>query len=170
MIRETSRDSEVCRGSAPAPLVWLTAPFRRTGERLRPVALDAVESARARPGRRVLILGLDPDAIPGIDAAAIRAGLEYGLARFEDSDLIADQCLVALDATAERRIVEALRGDQYDCVVAGGGIRKPEPLLEFFETVINLIRLHAPRAAIAFNTDGGSSLEAARRVLAPRPQ
>jgi hypothetical protein len=82
------------------------------------------------PERRVLILGLDPDAIPGIDAAAVRAGLDYGLTRFEDSDLIADQCLVPLDATAERRIMEALSGEQY-VVVVGGGIRKPEPLLEY---------------------------------------
>jgi hypothetical protein len=83
-----------------------------------------------------------------------------------------------LDATAERRIVEALSGEKYDCVVVvvvgvvggGGVIRKPELLLEFFEAVINLIRLHARHAAIAFNTDGGTSLEAARRVLAPGPQ
>ncbi|MGH2896014.1 MAG: hypothetical protein ACRDPM_22475 [Solirubrobacteraceae bacterium] len=123
------------------------------------------------PGGRVLILGLDPDTIPGIDAAAVRAGLDYGLARFEASALIADQCLVPLDATAEHRIVEALEGGQkYDCVVVGGGIRKPEPLLQFFEAVINLIRRHAPHAAIAFNADGGTSLEAAQRVLAPRPQ
>jgi hypothetical protein len=40
--------------------------------------------------------------------------------------------------------------------------------LEFFEAVINLIRVHAPNAAIAFNTDGGTSLEAAQRVLARR--
>lgn len=93
--------------------------------------------ARPTPGRRVLILGLDPDAIPGIDASTVRAGLEYGLARFEDSDLIADQCLVPLDATAERRIVETLTGQEYGCVVVGGGIRKPELLLEFFEAVIN---------------------------------
>jgi hypothetical protein len=127
-------------------------------------------TAGALRRRHVLILGLDPDVIPGIDAAAVRAGLQYGLARFEDSDLIADQCLVALDTTAEHRIVEALAGEKYDCVVIGGGIRKPEPLLEFFETVINLISLHAPRAAIAFNADAGTSLEAALRVLAPRPQ
>jgi hypothetical protein len=57
-------------------------------------------------------------------------------------------------------------GRSYDFVaVVGGGIRKPEPLLEFFEAVINLIRVHAPSAAIAFNTDGGTSLEAAQRVL-----
>jgi hypothetical protein len=48
--------------------------------------------------------------------------------------------------------------------------RKPEPLLELFEAVINLVRLHAPHAAIAFNTNGGSSLETARRVLASRPE
>ncbi|MGZ4181254.1 MAG: hypothetical protein ACXVUL_11315 [Solirubrobacteraceae bacterium] len=46
----------------------------------------------------------------------------------------------------------------------------PPFMLEFFEAVINLTRLHAPHAAIAFNTDGGTSLEAARRVLAPRPE
>jgi hypothetical protein len=51
--------------------------------------------------------------------------------------------------------------------VVGGGIRKPEPLLEFFEAVVNLIRVHLPDAAIAFNADGGSSLEAAIRVLPP---
>jgi hypothetical protein len=42
-------------------------------------------------------------------------------------------------------------------------------LLEFFESVINLIRLHAPQAAIAFNSDGGTSVEAARRTVVARP-
>ena len=117
---------------------------------------------------RVLILGLDPDTIPGIDADDIRLALDAGLARFEHSGLIADQCLVPLDESAEAQVAKALRGHSYDCVVVGGGIRKPEPLVEFFEVVINLIREHAPHAAIAFNTDGGNSLEAARRVLPAR--
>lgn len=118
---------------------------------------------------RVLILGLDPDTIPGIDAAEVRSGLEFGLARFPESGLVADQCLVPLDDTAERRIREALDAASDSCVVVGGGIRKPEPLLEFFESVINLIRLHAPQAAIAFNSDGGTSVEAARRTVVARP-
>jgi hypothetical protein len=49
-------------------------------------------------------------------------------------------------------------------VVIGGGIRKPEPLLEFFEAVVNLVHAGAPAARIAFNTDGGTSLEAVLRV------
>lgn len=127
-------------------------------------------ASEAPERRSVLIVGLDPHAVPGVDPDAIRAGLDYGLARFDDSELIAAECLVPADATAERQIVEALSETQYDCVVVGGGIRKPEPLLEFFEAVINLIRRHAPGAAIAFNTNGGTSLEAARRVLAQRPE
>jgi hypothetical protein len=114
---------------------------------------------------RVLILGLDPHGIPGIDADQVDAGLAYGLARFAGSGLVAEQCLVSLDDSAESRIIEQLTGQHYDCVVVGGGIRKPEPLLELFEAVVNLIRLHAPTAAIAFNTNGGNSLEAALRVL-----
>jgi hypothetical protein len=116
---------------------------------------------------RVLILGLDPHSIPGIDAETASAGLSYGLSRFDGTGLVADQCLIPLDETAEPRILDKLAGRAYDCVVVGGGIRKPEPLLELFEAVVNLIRLHAPGAAIAFNSDGGTSLEAATRVLPP---
>jgi hypothetical protein len=36
-------------------------------------------------------------------------------------------------------------------------------MLEFFETVINLVRRHAPNAAIAFNTNPENSLDAALR-------
>lgn len=53
-------------------------------------------------------------------------------------------------------------------MVIGGGIRKPEPMLEFFETVINLVRRHAPSAAITFNTNPENSLNAARRWLSTR--
>ncbi len=44
-------------------------------------------------------------------------------------------------------------------------MRKPEPLLTFFEQVVNLVRRHAPEGAIAFNTSGGDSVEAAKRWL-----
>jgi hypothetical protein len=50
-------------------------------------------------------------------------------------------------------------------VVVGGGVRKPEELLELFERVINLVRRHAPRAAIAFNSTPLDTFEAAARWL-----
>jgi len=50
-------------------------------------------------------------------------------------------------------------------VVVGGGIRKPDDLVELFEAVVDLIHRHAPQAAIAFNTNPVTSLDAALRWL-----
>jgi hypothetical protein len=113
----------------------------------------------------VLVIGFDPAAIPGADAEAINEAVARGQARFETLGIEADLCTVALDDTAEGKIVYALTSKDYACVVIGGGIRKPEPLLEFFENVVNLIRQHAPSAAIAFNTSPEDSADAAARWL-----
>jgi predicted NBD/HSP70 family sugar kinase len=113
----------------------------------------------------VLVLGIDPHAVPGLDGDAWRAVLDQELARFGEHAIDAAMTLVALDESAGPAIVTALTRLAWDVVVIGGGIRKPEPLLEFFEQVVNLVRQHAPGAAIAFNTTGGDSVEAARRWL-----
>jgi hypothetical protein len=114
----------------------------------------------------VLIIGLDPLAVPGAGGAAVRAALEQELGQFADHAVEASMLLIALDESAEPAIVAALSGREWDVVVIGGGIRKPEPLLPpFFEQTVNLVRRHAPQAAIAFNTSGGDSVEAAARWL-----
>src|SRR5215470_19576032 len=100
---------------------------------------------------RVLVIGLDPARIPGWDPEPVVAGIARGQARFGNYGIEADLCLVAPGENAEGVIVEALTRNDYACVVIGGGIRKHEPLLEFFEKVVNLVRQHAPGAAIAFN-------------------
>ncbi|MEV0293665.1 hypothetical protein [Nocardia sp. NPDC050710] len=114
---------------------------------------------------RVLVIGLDPARIPGWDPEPVEAAIIRGQTRFGEYGIEADLCLVALDENAEGAIVEALTDKDYACVVIGGGIRKPEPLLEFFEKVVNLVRQHAPGAAIAFNTSPEDSADAARRWL-----
>jgi len=120
----------------------------------------------------VLVIGIDPQAVAhlGIDADLVSSALARGQERFAAAGIHAELCLVGLDPErAVEQIVSALRVRSYDCVVIGGGIRKPEPLLEFFEQVINLVRVHAPAAAIAFNTNGENSLDAAQRWL-PAPE
>ncbi|MEV0094100.1 hypothetical protein [Streptomyces sp. NPDC050738] len=112
-----------------------------------------------------LVLGFDPHAVPGMDGDALRAVLDKELARFADHGIDASMTLIAPDASAEPTVVAALAGTDWDVVVIGGGIRKPEPALVLFERVVNLIRLHAPGAAIAFNTSGGDSVEAVLRQL-----
>ncbi|MEU9074088.1 hypothetical protein [Kitasatospora sp. NPDC048538] len=113
----------------------------------------------------VLILGIDPHAVPGMDGAVIRAALDQELTRFGGHAIDASMVLIALDESAESTMVTALSERAWDVVVIGGGIRKPEPLLPLFEQVVNLVRRHAPKAAIAFNTSGGDSFEAAKRWL-----
>lgn len=121
--------------------------------------LYAVDVATAR----VLIAGLDPHALPGIDVEAVDRGLAYGLERVRAAGYLIEQTLVPLDESAFDQIKQAVVA--WDVVVIGGGIRKPEPLLEFFEAVVNLVHTGAPAAKIALSADGGTSLEAVQRVL-----
>jgi hypothetical protein len=113
---------------------------------------DRLEEGGCMALGRVLVIGLDPARIPGWDPEPVQAAITRGQARFGDHGIEADSCLVALDGNAEEAIVEALTRKDYACVVIGGGIRKHEPLLEFFEKVVNLVREHAPGAAITFNS------------------
>jgi hypothetical protein len=114
---------------------------------------------------RVLVIGLDPVRIPGWDPEPVVAAIARGQARFADHGIEADMCLVAPDEDAEAAIVAALTRTDYACVVVGGGIRKHEPLLELFEKVVNLVRRHAPGAAIAFNSTPEDTADAALRWL-----
>nr|WSW44345.1 hypothetical protein OG296_15060 [Streptomyces sp. NBC_01001] len=113
----------------------------------------------------VLVIGYDPQAIPGVDAEALRGVLDKELARFGDHGIEAAMALVVFDESAEPALVATLAERQWDVVVVGGGIRKTEQLLPLFERIVNLVRRHAPQAAIAFNTNGGDSVEAAQRWL-----
>ncbi|MEU5563513.1 hypothetical protein [Micromonospora musae] len=112
-----------------------------------------------------LVVGYDPHAIPGVDADALRAGLDAELTRFGEHGIDAAMTLIVFDESAEPTLVASLTGQPWDVVVVGGGIRKTEQLLPLFEQVVNLIRRHASQAAIAFNTTGGDSVEAAQRWL-----
>ncbi|MFJ8159819.1 hypothetical protein ACIRBY_02690 [Streptomyces sp. NPDC096136] len=112
-----------------------------------------------------LVIGYDPTAIPGVDATALRASLDAELARFGEHGIDAAMALVVFDGSAESILVAPLTERPWDVVVVGGGIRKTEQLLPLFEQIVNLVRLHAPQAAVAFNTGGGDSVEAARRWL-----
>src|ERR1043166_5051195 len=117
--------------------------------------------------RNVLLIGLDPHATPGVDAKLVDTAIAIGQQRMDAAESAADYLRVkpAPMAEAEAAIIAALQRKDYACVVIGGGIRKPEEMLELFERVINLVRQHAPGAAIAFNTNPPNSADAAQRWL-----
>lgn len=113
----------------------------------------------------MLVIGFDPAALPGHDAAASAPAFERARTVAAQEGVQLAECLVGLDGSAEGQIVEALGQQPWNCVVIGGGIRKPEPALAFFERVVNLTRQHAPGAVIAFNTSPADTVEAAKRAL-----
>src|ERR1044072_3306741 len=113
----------------------------------------------------VLLLGLDPRLAPGVDADAVLSLIETDMARLRERGVDTATTLVPLDESTESTLVGALAERPWDVVVIGGGIRKPEELLTLFEKAVNLVRQHAPQAAIAFNTSPGDSAEAAQRWL-----
>ena len=104
---------------------------------------------------RVLVIGLDPYRVPGPwDPKPVAEAIAVGMGRFAEHGLGAESCLVGLDGSDDigAVVTAALGARPWECVVIGGGIRTPDDQLELFERVINLVRRHAPRAAIAFNS------------------
>jgi hypothetical protein len=120
---------------------------------------------------RVLVIGVDPHRVPGPwDPTPVVDAIAAGMARFADAGVAVETCLFGLDGSddVEAVVTEALGRGSWEVVVVGGGIRKPEELLELFERIVNLVRRHAPGAAIAFNSGPGDTFEAAARWLADR--
>jgi hypothetical protein len=66
---------------------------------------------------------------------------------------------------SDKRVLNRKTTCSWRCVVIGGG-EGNQP--ELFERVVNLVRRHAPDAAIAFNATPADTFEAAaRRVQIP---
>ncbi|GAA2876580.1 hypothetical protein GCM10010472_37770 [Pseudonocardia halophobica] len=123
----------------------------------------------AAPRPRVLVIGLDPYRVPGPwDPAPVAEAIAVGLARFADAGVGVETCLFGLDGSddVEAVVTEALDRRQWEVVVVGGGVRSPDQL-DLFERIINLVRRHAPDAAIAFNSTPADTFDAAARWLAP---
>ncbi|HET7505053.1 MAG TPA: hypothetical protein VFK02_28740 [Kofleriaceae bacterium] len=115
----------------------------------------------------VLVIGFDPHAIPGVDAALVDAAIAIGQKRFESHGIPADLCMIKPDDSADAVIVAHLTSKEYACVRSAAASASPTPdeAVTLLERVIHLGRNHAPGAAIAFNTNPTTSLGAALRWL-----
>lgn len=124
--------------------------------------------AAAEPTPRVLVIGLDPYRVPGPwDPKPVADGIEDGRARFERNRVGARFCLFGLDGSddVDAVVTAALEERAWECVVIGGGVRGD---LELLERIVNLVRRHAPGAALAFNATPADTYDAAARWLGER--
>jgi hypothetical protein len=119
------------------------------------------------PTPQVLVLGLDPYRVPGRwDPKPVADAIEVGIARFAEHGVGVETCLFGLDRSENVQEVAAaaLRARPWKCVVIGGGVRN-EDQVELFEQLLNLVRRHAPEAAIAFNRTPADTFDAAARWI-----
>ncbi|MQY34038.1 hypothetical protein SRB17_20040 [Streptomyces sp. RB17] len=110
---------------------------------------------------RVLVIGLDPYRVPGPwDPEPVAKAIEGGLTKFAEHGVGVETCLIGLDGRddVEAAVGNALRAHPWECVTVGGGLRHSDDHVELLEQVINLVRRHAPDAAIAFDSTPATTL------------
>jgi hypothetical protein len=122
----------------------------------------------SRPMTTVLYLGLearfvDFSAMTDLTEEKLTAMLHAQVAQLRAAGFDADFVGVDRGATAAAVTAAALAEKHYDVVLIGAGLRASPPLLELFETLINVVHERAPRARICFNTSPGDSEAAVRR-------
>ncbi|MET3803061.1 hypothetical protein ABIB25_000045 [Nakamurella sp. UYEF19] len=103
---------------------------------------------------QVLVIGLDPHPMSGrSDPAPVAQSIQTGMDELVEHGIGTQSCLFGLDGrdNPEELITTALRGQPWRCVIIGIGLRKADDELVPFERIVNLVRHHAPHAAIAFN-------------------
>lgn len=119
-------------------------------------AYDAYRPGMDTPAApRVLVIGLDPYRVPGPwDPEPAAAAITAGPAEFAEHGVGVETCLIGLDGgdDVEAVVGDALRAGRWDCVTVGGGLRHSDDQVELLELVVNLVRRHAPDAAVAFNS------------------
>lgn len=125
--------------------------------------------------KTILIIGIDPSlidfttpefaAFSGLTAEKVEAGVKGSINKLIELGYDAQLCWTDFGLTAIDVLERHLKKVQFDCVLIGAGIRKPESNFLLFEKMINEIHEFAPKAKICFNTNPTDTIDAAKRWL-----
>lgn len=119
----------------------------------------------------ILIIGEDPASIPagkappGVTPALIMKGLTDSRDTLRAKGHEAEILLTTSADKIEGELVAAVRDKPYDVLVIGAGLRTLPPMAQQFERLMNAIRVYAPHARLAFNSNPADSADAALRQL-----
>lgn len=123
--------------------------------------------------RSVLIIGIHPkhldfsspefSAMPGISAEKVFAGITGSADKLNEMGYAAEVCWIDLGATAMDVIKGFLLKTEFNAVMIGAGIRKPDSNFTLFENMINTVHEFAPKAKICFNTNPMDTVQAVQR-------
>lgn len=129
--------------------------------------------APSAPRKRVLLIGLRPDAVDfsqfgGLDAASLTTGLAAALDDVVAAGFAAEWCLTTAEwDSAGPQLAAALAGREFAAVMIGAGVRTIPTHLRLFEQMLNLVVERAPGARVCFNTSPATTREAVLRWVRP---
>jgi hypothetical protein len=115
--------------------------------------------------KRALSIGWHPDVPNPMTPDQVRSGLAAAQEKVAAAGHTLDFCFILGEPADGARIEEALRGQPYDIIVVGAGIRLQPKHHLLFEQVVNLVHRDAPRAAICFNTTPSDTSDAVLRWI-----
>ncbi|MEM9031170.1 MAG: hypothetical protein AAGB18_00870 [Pseudomonadota bacterium] len=118
--------------------------------------------------KKVLMVGLHPSIVdyskyPGLTADRLEAALQADKDALKAEGFDASVGFVHSLETAADQLEEILKGDRYDVVMIGAGVRKDDDHFLVFERLVNVIHEFAPGSRIAFNTGPTDSRAAVMR-------
>lgn len=119
--------------------------------------------------KTVIMIGLHPASVdyekwPDLSPAILKQAFDETVEKLTEAGYHAEWCLTDTGENAEEQVADAIRAKKPDIVLIGAGLRTDPDHLTLFVTILNLVRQHAPDAALAFNTSPHDSVEAVKRV------
>ena len=123
--------------------------------------------------KTVLVVGIDPAlidfttpefaAMPGLTAEKVDTGIKNSIKQLNEIGYDAQLCWTDFGETAIDVIKKQLQEKEFDCVIIGAGIRKPESNFIFFEKAINVVIECSPKSKICFNTNPMDTVASVQR-------
>lgn len=122
--------------------------------------------------KSVLIIGIDPKWIDfsapefvaaGVNAEKVFNGITGSANSLNELGYDAEVCWIDLGETAIDIIKTHLQKKDFDCVIIGAVIRKPDSNFKLFENIINVVHEYAVKAKICFNTNPMDTVASVQR-------
>jgi hypothetical protein len=119
-------------------------------------------------GKKVLMVGWHPSTVncakyPGLTPEKLEASLRADETRLSELGYQARLAFIHSADTAAADVTGMLKGESFDVVMIGAGVRKDDEHFLVFERLVNVVHEHAPRARMAFNTGPMDSAAAVQR-------
>jgi hypothetical protein len=124
-------------------------------------------------GTTALMIGLDPTVIdfarspfPDLTPEQVNQELQDQADELVAEGFAARWLLLRPDATAADMLTRTLKGERFDIILFGAGVRTIPDYALAFEALINIAHVLAPHSRFCFNSNPADTIDAVKRSAA----